>query len=101
VAQSVAGVTVPFTLAWRETGEEAPREWSLKEERGMRILVLAAVAALALGVTVKDMSTSSGAGPEDAWAERAEGVVSDDTQVQLTEKGEQAKQWLIDSLYGE
>ena len=66
-------------------------------------LIIAAVAALVIGITVKDVTTSSGPGPEAAWEARATEVdghlidaATSDTQEQLTETGEQIKDWLLD-----
>ncbi len=66
-------------------------------------LIIAAVAALAIGLTVKDMTTSSGPGPEAAWEARAAEVdghlinaAASDAGERLTETGGQIKDWLLD-----
>lgn len=68
-------------------------------------LTIAAVAALVIGLTVKDLTTSSGPGPEAAWETRAAEVDShlidpatSDAHEQLTETGEQIKDWLLDHV---
>ncbi len=68
-------------------------------------LIIAAVAALAIGITVKDLTTSSGPGPEAAWEARAAEVdvhlvdaAASDAQEQLTETGEQIKDWLLERV---
>ncbi len=66
-------------------------------------LIIAAVAALVIGLTVKDVTTSSGPGPEAAWEARAAEVdghlinaAASDAGEQLTETGGQIKDWLLD-----
>ena len=68
-------------------------------------LIIAAVAALAIGFTVKDQTTSSGPGAEAAWEARAaevdaylESAAAGDPQEQLTEAGEQIKDWLLEHV---
>ena len=65
-------------------------------------LIIAAVVALVIGITVNDLTTSSGPGPEAAWEARAAEVdahlidaATTDAQEQLTETGEQFKDWLL------
>ena len=69
----------------------------------MRMMLVAAVAALALGFTVKDMTTQSGEGPEAAWEARAAEVdtylsdnpLTGDTHEKLTAAGKDLKDWLL------
>ncbi len=68
-------------------------------------LIIAAVAALVIGFTVRDQTTSSGPGAEAAWEARAAEVddylanaVTGDTQEKLSETGEQIKDWLLDRV---
>lgn len=68
----------------------------------MRILIVAAVAALALGFTIKDLGTSSGNSPEENWENRAEDAGAylrenpiGNTQEELGETGTWLKDWLL------
>ena len=67
-------------------------------------LIIAAVAALVIGFTVKDQTTSSGPGAEAAWEARVAEVddlasaATGNTQEKLSETGEQIKDWLLDSV---
>ena len=66
-------------------------------------LTIAAVVALVIGFTVSDMSASSGPGPEAAWEARiaevdtylAANTATSDAHGQLTDTGEQIKDWLL------
>ena len=64
-------------------------------------LTIAAVAALVIGFTVRDLATSPG--PEAAWEARAAeldahliNAATSDAHEKLTETGEQIKDWLLD-----
>ena len=68
-------------------------------------LIVAAVVALVIGITVNDLTTSSGPGPEAAWEARAAEVdvhlvdaAATDAQEQLSETGEQIKDWLLERV---
>jgi len=61
----------------------------------MRTLIIAAVITLALGVTVEDMSSSSGETPDQAWENRANSVVGEQTQARLSETGAEMREWLF------
>lgn len=69
-------------------------------------LIVAAAIALAIGVTAKDLSTTSDAAPQDAWEARAaevdtyvaENIATGDAHDKLTETGEQIKDWLLDRV---
>lgn len=69
-------------------------------------LVVAAVAALVIGFTVRDMTSTSGPGPEEAWAARADEVetylsVTDqtgDAHGTLSETGAEIKDWLLERV---
>lgn len=61
----------------------------------MRTLIVAAVIALALGITAKDMSSSSGESPDQAWQGRADSVVGEQTQTRLSETGAEMREWLF------
>ena len=66
-------------------------------------LTIAAVAALVIGFTVKDMTTTEGASLEEGWEARATEV---DTYLaenigrgeSLSETGEQIKDWLLERV---
>jgi len=67
-------------------------------------LIIAAVAALVIGFTVRDQ-TSSGPGAEAAWEARAaevdaylDSAATGDTQEKLSETGEQIKDWLLEHV---
>jgi hypothetical protein len=73
----------------------------------MRIMIVGAVLALALGFTVKDMGTSEGsASPNAAWEARAENAneffaknaVTGDGSERLSEGGEWLKEWLLEHV---
>ena len=66
-------------------------------------LTIAAVAALVIGLTVKDLTTSSGPGPEAAWEARAAKVdthlinaATSDAHGKISETSEQIKDWLLE-----
>ncbi len=68
-------------------------------------LTIAAVAALVIGFTAKDLTTSSGPGPEAAWEARAAEVdahlinaAASDAHEKLTDTGEQITDWLLESV---
>jgi len=68
-------------------------------------LIIAAVAALVIGLTVKDLTTSSGPGPAGAWEARAAEVdthlieaATADAHEQLAETGDQIKDWLLERV---
>ena len=68
-------------------------------------LTIAVVAALVIGLTAKDLATSSGPGPEAAWEERAAEVdahlidaATSDAHETLTETGEQLTDWLLERV---
>ncbi len=68
-------------------------------------LTIAVVAALVIGITVNDLTTSSGPGPEAAWEARAAEVDSHliapatgDANEKLTETGVQIKDWLLERV---
>ncbi len=67
-------------------------------------LTIAAVAALVIGLTARDLTTPSGPGPADAWEARAaevdtylgDNAATGDAHEKLTEAGEQIKDWLLE-----
>ena len=68
-------------------------------------LTIAAVAALVIGFTAKDLTTSSGPGPEAAWEARAAEVdarlisaAASDAHETLTDTGGQITDWLLESV---
>lgn len=66
-------------------------------------LTIAAVVALVIGFTVRDMTTTEGASPEEGWEARAAEVdtylaESIDTGESLTDTGEQIKDWLLNRV---
>ncbi len=69
-------------------------------------LTIAAVAALVIGFTVRDMSTSSGPSPEAAWEARIAEVdtylsanaATSDAHEQLTDTGVQITDWLLNRV---
>ncbi len=69
-------------------------------------LTIVAVAALVIGFTVKDLTASSGPGPEAAWEARAAEVdaylpasaVTVDAREKLTDTGAQIKDWLLERV---
>ena len=69
-------------------------------------LTIAAVAALVIGFTVRDMSTASGPSPEAAWEARiaevdtylAANMATSDAHGQLTATGMQIKDWLLNRV---
>ena len=68
-------------------------------------LTIAAVAALVIGFTAKDLTTSSGPGPEEAWEARAAEVddyianaATGDTHEKLTDTGAQITDWLLNRV---
>ena len=68
-------------------------------------LIVAAVAALVIGFTAKDLTTSSGPGPEAAWEARAaevDGYLANaapgDTHEKLTDTGQQITDWLLNRV---
>ena len=68
-------------------------------------LTIAAVAALVIGFTAKDLTTSSGPGPEAAWEARAaevDGYLANATtgnaHEKLTDTGEQITDWLLNRV---
>ncbi len=69
-------------------------------------LTIAAVAALVIGFTVRDMSAASGPSPEAAWEARIAEVdtylsanaATSDAHGQLTDTGEQIKDWLLNRV---
>ncbi len=69
-------------------------------------LTIAAVAALVIGFTVRDLTTASSPGPEAAWEEHvtevgsyiSDAAVAGDAHERLSETGSQIKDWLLDSV---
>ncbi len=69
-------------------------------------LTIAAVAALVIGFTVRDMSAASGPSPEAAWEARIAEVdtylsanaATSDAHEQLTDTGVQIKDWLLNRV---
>lgn len=69
-------------------------------------LTIAAVAALVIGFTVRDLSASSGPGPEAAWEARVAEVdtylaanpATGDAHEKLTDTGVQIKDWLLNRV---
>ncbi len=69
-------------------------------------LTIAAVAALVIGFTVRDMSTASGPSPEAAWEARIAEVdtylsaneATGDAHEKLSDTGAQIKDWLLNRV---
>ena len=69
-------------------------------------LIIAAVAALVIGFTVRDVTTTSGPGPEAAWEARAAEIdtylsadgATGDAHEKLSETGQQIKNWLLNRV---
>ena len=67
-------------------------------------LTLAAVVALVIGLTARDLTITSGEGPEAAWEARAaevdtylgDNAATGDAHEKLTEAGERIKDWLLE-----
>ena len=69
-------------------------------------LTLAAVAALVIGLTVRDLSTPSGPSPEAAWEARVAEVdtylaanpATGEAQEKLSDTGVEIKDWLLNRV---